>query len=152
MEKQHLLARPNRLAVASGILVFPALLLCLSALLQLSASNVLIHPVLVLGGLVLAIGLNMMPVLKAQIDDGNVVSVVRIKGRLLNLGLLGLSLLLLATIMVYGFIENFRVVAKSKHTTLGHGTNVTFTCNGGFYWPFRYWANMGPVSILCVSI
>lgn len=112
MEKQHLLARPNRMAVASSILVFPALLLCLSGLLQLSASNVLIHPVLVLGGLVLAIGLNMMPVLKAQIDDGNVVSVVRIKGRLLNLGLLGLSLLLLATIMVYGFIENFRVVAR----------------------------------------
>ena len=112
MEKQHLVARPYRLALASGILIFPALLLCLSGLLQLSASNVLIHPVLVLGGLILAIGLNMMPVLKAQMDEGNVVSVVRIKGRLLNLSLLGLSLLLLATIMVYGFVENFRVVAR----------------------------------------
>jgi xanthine/uracil permease len=112
MEKAHLGVRPNRLALVSGILIFPALLLCLSGLLQLSASNVLIHPVLVLGGLMLAIGLNMMPVLKAQIDKGNVVSVVRIKGRLLNLSLLGLSLLLLATIMAYGFIENFRVVAR----------------------------------------
>ena len=112
MEKAPLVVRPNRLALASGILIFPALLLCLSGLLQLSASNVLIHPVLVLGGLMLAIGLNTMPVLKAQIDNGNVVSVVRIKGRLLNLSLLVLSLLLLATIMAYGFIENFRVVAR----------------------------------------
>jgi len=112
MERAHLVVRPNRLALADGILIFPALLLCLSGLLQLSASNVLIHPVLVLGGLMLAIGLNIMPVLKAQIDNGNVVSVVRIKGRLLNLSLLVLSLLLLATIMAYGFIENFRVVAR----------------------------------------
>ena len=112
MEKQYLLARPSRLAVVSIIFILPALLLCLSGLLQLSASNVLIHPVLVLGGLALAIGLNMLPVLRAQIDNGNVVGQVRIKIRLLNLSLLGLSLLLLATIMVYGFIENFRVVAR----------------------------------------
>jgi xanthine/uracil permease len=68
--------------------------------------------VLVLGGLMLAIGLNMMPVLKAQIGKGNIVGVVRIRGRLPNLSLLVLSLLLLTTIMVYGFIENFRVVAR----------------------------------------
>jgi hypothetical protein len=112
MKKQHSVARPRWLALASAVLILPSLLLCLSGLLQLSASNVLIHPVLVLGGLMSAIGLNMMPVLKARIDEGNVVSVVRMKGRLLNLSLLGLSLLLLSTIMVYGFIENFRVVAR----------------------------------------
>ena len=112
MEKQHMLARPRKLAVVGGVFIVPALLLCLSGLLQLNASNVLINPVLVLGGLMLAIGLNMMPVLKAQIDEGNLVGVVRIKGRLLNLSLLVLSLLLLATIMVYGFVENFRVVVR----------------------------------------
>ena len=112
MEKQDSLGRPGKLAVVGGVFILPAFLLCLSGLLQLSASNVLIHPVLVLGGLMLAIGLNMMPVLKTQIDEGNSVGVVRIKGRLLNLSLLVLSLLLLTAIMVYGFIENFRVVAK----------------------------------------
>ena len=112
MEKQHSLGHPSKFAVVGGVFILPAFLLCLSGLLQLSASNVLIHPVLVLGGLMLAIGLNMMPVLKAQIDKGNFVGVVRVKGRLPNLSLLVLSLLLLTTIMVYGFIENFRVVAR----------------------------------------
>jgi hypothetical protein len=111
-ETEHLSARSSKVAVVSAIFIVPAMLLCLSPLLQLSAANVVIHPVLVLGGLALAIGLNMMRVLSAQIDKGNIVGLVRIKGRLLNLSVLGLSLVLLVMIMVYGFIENFRVVAR----------------------------------------
>jgi len=112
MEKQNSSGRPGQLAVVGGVFMLPALLLYLSGLLNLSASNVLIHPVLVLGGLILAIGLNMKPVLKAQLDEGSFVGVIRIKGRLLNLSFLVLSLLMLTTIMVYGFVENFRVVAR----------------------------------------
>lgn len=112
MKKSNLLASPRGLAVVSAILIVPGLLLCLSGWLQLSSSNVFIHPLFVLAGLTLAIALNAMSVLSAQAGHGNIICVLKLKGRSLNLGLLGLSLLLLATIMAYGFVENFRVVPR----------------------------------------
>ena len=55
-----------------------------------------------------------MPVIQAkfQLNDGNLVSVITIKGKLLNLGMMALTLFLTAALLLYAFVENFQIVAR----------------------------------------
>jgi hypothetical protein len=104
--------RSRRLAVVGLALVLPACLVCLSGLLRFSVPDALIHPALVMGGLLTALVLNLLTVLrmKWQRDDGSLVGAVRLRleGVLPNLAVVTTSLLLAAAILTYLFVENFQ--------------------------------------------
>ena len=105
--KRHL-----QVAVASFVLLLPALILVSTGLLGLERPPALVHPVLVMGGLFLAFMLNALSVLRVHFgqDESDLVGTisVRVRGSVLNLTALVISCLLLTTIMVYLFFENFR--------------------------------------------
>ena len=104
--------RDVRAAVLGLLLLLPALVLVSAGLLGLEPPGALVHPVLVMGGLLLAFALNVLPVLRVRFghEEGVLVSTVslRLRRTVLNLTALSLSCLLLATITVYLFVENFQ--------------------------------------------
>ena len=106
------MTRDARAAVLGLLLLLPALVLVSTGLLDLERPDVLVHPVLVMGGLLLAFALNALPVLRVRFvyEEGALVGSMslRLRGTALNLTALGLSSLLLAAITVYAFVENFQ--------------------------------------------
>jgi len=102
------------LAAVGGLLVLPALLVCLAGPLNLKVSNPLISPFLVLGGLGVAFGLNALTVFQVGLhrEGGSLVGVLRARLRWPNLALVVVSAGLAASLLTYGFLENFRVVAR----------------------------------------
>ncbi len=69
----------------------------------------LISPVVFLGGLCLALALNVYAATWIDVsrEDGTIVSTVRLGLRLSNLAVAVVSILLLATLLGYAFLENF---------------------------------------------
>lgn len=106
------MSRHLQVAVAGFVLLFPALILVSSGLLGLEPPAALVHPVLVMGGLLLACTLNAVSVLRVRFgqDGGNLVGTisVRVRGSVMNLMALAISCLLVATITAYLFVENFQ--------------------------------------------
>jgi len=104
--------RDVRVAVLGFALLLPALVLVSTGLLHLERPDALVHPMLVMGGLLLALGLNALPVFRIRFDheEGALIGTVslRLRGTALNLTALGLSCLLLATITAYLLVENFQ--------------------------------------------
>jgi len=104
--------RNTQVAVLGLLLLMPALALTSSGLLGKEPSPVLTHPALVVGGLFLALALNMISVLRIRLrhDDGTLVAAisVRLRGAILNLTALTISCLLSVTIVAYLFVENFQ--------------------------------------------
>jgi len=107
------MGRDLRIAVLSLVPLLPALVLVSSGLLGLEPAGVLVHPLLVMGGLVTAFGMNAIRLLRVRIgqDEGALVSTVsvRLRGTALNLAALSLSCLLLATVTAYVLVENVRL-------------------------------------------
>jgi hypothetical protein len=66
----------------------------------------------VMGGLLAAVLINLLPIIRVQLEhaqDGALAAVtVRIGTKAINLAILAICALLLATIMAYLFIENFQ--------------------------------------------
>lgn len=117
-----------KLAALGLALILPSLLLVTAGVLQtglgstqladfvesLGVSSILFSPLLILGGLGLALGVNLVSVLRVQfqLEAGVLISTIRVRGQLLNLGLIGLTGLLLAAILLYGVMENFLIVPR----------------------------------------
>jgi hypothetical protein len=106
------MVRDAKVAVVGLVLLLPALVLVSSGLFGLERPDAVVHPILVLGGLLLASALNALPVLRVRFghEEGTLVGTVslRLRGTGLNLMTLSLSCLLLATITAYLFVENFQ--------------------------------------------
>lgn len=106
------MVRDMRAGVAGLVLLLPALSLVASGLLGVKRPDALVHPILVMGGLLLAFALNVVPVLRVRFghEEGTVVGIVSLRLRRTGLNLMALSLscLLLAIIMVYLLVENFQ--------------------------------------------
>jgi hypothetical protein len=68
----------------------------------------LVSPVVFLGGLLLALILNAYAVLRLNVgrEDGAIVSTVRLETKFWNIAVVAVSLLLLATLVGYIFVEN----------------------------------------------
>lgn len=120
MERLSFLQQNNKLAVAGVVLIIPAMLLVVGGLLQslLGISQVnealnfelfIFHPAILLGGLVVALGLNLAPVARVSLQDGALVGTLKIRGRLVNLAILAFIGLMLGTIFVYLLVENFEI-------------------------------------------
>lgn len=121
----------NRIGILSVALLLPALLLLTAGILYLGfrieganrfievlmsglAGKLLLSPVVVLGGPILVAVLNAWKVFHLSADVINeefviALSVKRLSGHLAYLGLASGLLLLL---LLYGFVENFRIVAR----------------------------------------
>jgi hypothetical protein len=108
----EVLMRDARVTALSFVLLLPALVLVASGLLGFERPDALVHPTLVLGGLLLAVTLNALLVFRVRLghEEGGVVGSVflRVRGAVLNLTALGLSCLLLAAIAAYLVVENFQ--------------------------------------------
>jgi hypothetical protein len=106
------MSRDVRMALLGFVLLLPGLVLVSSGLLGLEPVGILVHPVLVMGGLLLAFALNAILLFRVrfgQEEDALIGTVsLRLRGTALNLTALGLSCLLLATVTVYVFVENFQ--------------------------------------------
>lgn len=104
--------KSTQLAVSGFVLLLPCGFLIASGILGFNASPVLINPVPVMGGLLGALALNLFGILRLQAEreqTGHLVAIiVRIGAKPLNLAIVGICALLLATVLGYAFVENFR--------------------------------------------
>jgi hypothetical protein len=114
MEQHGSPANDGRLAILGAVFLVPAVLLILAGPLSIGSNNILIHPVAVLGGIALTIVLNLSRVMRVQarIEDGGLVSVVRIEGRMPNLVAIAAAALSGSAILFYAFVENFQIAAR----------------------------------------
>jgi hypothetical protein len=102
----------NRLAVVGLLLLAPASILISSGLLRIDVPRVLINPVTVMGGLLGALVLNLLAILRVQAEretgGGIAAFTVRIGVKASNLAVVAICALLLATVFGYAFVENFQ--------------------------------------------
>ena len=127
MSIQNLFERSNRLAVIGFLFDLPAFIIVSIGLLQnlsgiedigervgLTPQSLITHPILVVGGMLLAIGLNVIPIFRIRIEpqQGTLVTTISTELKFFNLAVLGLSLFLFCSILGYAFVENFRVVPR----------------------------------------
>jgi hypothetical protein len=102
------------LAPIGALLAIPAVLVPAAGPLGLDPSSPILHPVVVLGGLLIALVLNAMAVLRLrfQQDDAGFLGSVRVFARWPNLAVVVVTCVLVAGLLGYGFLENFRIVAR----------------------------------------
>jgi hypothetical protein len=112
LRMEGIVSRNVQTAIVGFFLVLPALVLASSGFLGLEPPATLTHPVLVMGGLLLAFGLNAFAVLQVRFghNEGALVATISVgvQGNTLNLTAFMLSCLLGATITAYLFVENFQ--------------------------------------------
>lgn len=112
LRTEAVMNRNMQVALASFVLLAPALLLVTSGIFALQPPAALVHPVLVMGGMFLAFAFNAMSALRIRVgqnQDALVGTVsVRVRGNRMNLTGLALSCVLFATIAGYMFVENFQ--------------------------------------------
>jgi len=74
--------------------------------------RILIHPATILSGLLLAAGLNLVPLLRLRLErlPGTLVGMLSLRIRAAHLGVAVIAIGLMGVILGYGFTENFKVV------------------------------------------
>lgn len=106
MEKRKIVA------IVGVAMITPALLLCAFGLSGLEVPKVFDSPFIILGGLALALAINLPLAAYGNIrfEGGNFVGSVTLdlKNSMMNLGVIALIFILLATITLYLFLENFQ--------------------------------------------
>jgi hypothetical protein len=144
-------ALPGALLVVSGLLYMfsgdPAVGRALDATLfdrEGLVYRLLLHPAIVLGGLALAVGLNLLPLLRFQVDrqPGTLAGTLAVRLRSAHLAVAALALGLFAVILAYAFTENFAVIprppAESKATAaVAVGAGWTAVRQPGADWVVR---------------
>lgn len=124
MEKLAFLQQHHKLAGLGFVLTIPALILVFGGILQsgfgvpqvneaVNYDLFIFNPIILMGGLGLAFGLNLISVMRVtfQVQDGSLVSTIKIQGKPLNLSLVVFIALLCTTIFLYLLVENFQVFA-----------------------------------------
>ena len=105
------MSKRNRLAAFGLLFLVPAFLAVSSGLLRIQIPAALISPVLVLPGLVGALLIGALGILRVRREpelSGDPAAItVRIEARFLSLTVVALSLVLAAVIAAYLFVENF---------------------------------------------
>jgi hypothetical protein len=101
----------TRLALGGFVLLLPAGTLVLSGPLGLDPPAAFVHPAVLLVGLVAALGLNLPTAVsaRARYKDSTLLGgvAIQVEGRLLNLAVIAIALLLVGAIALYLFVENF---------------------------------------------
>ena len=122
-------SKKNLFAIIGAALDFPAFIIVTLGLTQvvvgetelhraiysfLTPQSLVIHPALVVGGILTAIVLNAPPVFNVRLQSlpDSVVTTIVTRWKSLNVGVLALSFFLMVNIFVYAFFENFRIVPR----------------------------------------
>jgi hypothetical protein len=105
--------RLRRAGVLTGVGILgliPAMILVGAGVLDQQVPPALVHPVLVMGGLAVALAASFVAVTHWEVRNGSGILrvVCTIRKRPADLLVLGTALLLLATITVYLFVENYQ--------------------------------------------
>lgn len=106
----------------SLLLLAPAILLVTSGLFYsvfgipqlmdaLDFELIVFRPGVLLGGLLLAAGINLIPLVRVGREGGNLVGLVRVRGHLIQLGVVALVGMLSSIIFVYLLAENLQIFA-----------------------------------------
>lgn len=105
---------PSLLIVSGGIWQMISGTNIWESLLHLTAQSLIVHPILVLGGLMFAIGLNAVAIFKIQFQpvEDSLSATVTVRWKLVNSAVFALSVFLLCGILLYAFGENFQIVAR----------------------------------------
>jgi hypothetical protein len=74
--------------------------------------SLLFNPVVLLGGLILAFILNLVPVARIKIADGSLTGTIQLRGKVSNLGVLAGVGFLLGIIFLYLLAENSGIFAR----------------------------------------
>ena len=115
--------RPERVALLGVILMAPALVLVFGGLLQslfgptgfnnaIDHDLIVFHPVILLGGVFLALIINLLLVVRIQIRDGTLIGVLQVRGYLPNLTVVAATGLISGVISVYLLAENLQIFAR----------------------------------------
>jgi hypothetical protein len=115
----------TRMAGIGFVLIIPALILCLGGILQSFLGNpyfneainfdlFVFRPAVILGGLALAFGLNVLAVCQVSFrrEGDSLVSTIKVRAKFLSLGSIALSLGLVSIIFIYLLAENFQIFAR----------------------------------------
>lgn len=122
----------NRLAVAGIVLSVPALIIVAAGileagfglreinntldeiLLRFPGISVMIHPAIVIGGLIISLAINAIPVVRIRLEAQaqTCVATITAHRKIPNIAAALLSSFLLAALMCYAFGENFRIVSR----------------------------------------
>jgi hypothetical protein len=98
-------------AVVGFVLLLPAGTLVVSGLLGLNPPALVVHPLILIGGLMAALVVNLASTvsMKAKCKEGTLLGgvAIQIEGRVLNLAVIMTGVLLISTIALYLFVENF---------------------------------------------
>ena len=80
----------------------------------LTPQSLILHPAIVLGGLLISIGMNFIPVFNVKFEpqNGMLVTTITTKLRLVNIAALTLSAFFLCALLLYAFGENFKIVTR----------------------------------------
>lgn len=108
------------LAFLSAALLLPAFLLVSGGLAQsglgitkindvLNFDLVFFHPAVIVGGLMLALAINLFPIVRVNYQDGVLTGSLMIRDRLLNVGLISCIGLCAGIIFLYLLAENFQL-------------------------------------------
>jgi len=112
----------KKMAVTGLVLIVPAILLSVGGLLQsifgitsvsnaLNYQSIIFSPFVILGGLLGAFVINMLSIFHIKYQDGDIVSTLHIKGKLINLAVIGAITFLGSIIFFYLLVENFQIFA-----------------------------------------
>jgi len=76
--------------------------------------RLIVHPLVLLGGLGVAVILNLLPAsqLHWSRESQSLSATITLKNNLLHWALMGISLLLLGTILLYSIVENFNIIPR----------------------------------------
>jgi hypothetical protein len=100
-----------RRALGGFVLLAPACTLVISGLLRLEPPDALVHPIIFVIGLTAALVLNLTTAVsaKARCQNGSLFGgvMIQVEGRLLNLAVIAIALLLVGSMALYLFVENF---------------------------------------------
>jgi len=122
MEQHSFFKNQTRLAAIGIFGILPALALCTSGFIQIisgyegfsNSLKIVDHPAIILGGLMLAFGLNVLAIfqIKLQPEDGSLIGKIQMRGKWFNVAVTAASIVLTAVILLYAFVENFEVVPR----------------------------------------
>ena len=124
---QRLESQGKNFAVAGVVLIVPALTLVASGFSQSifgarsiidflpsAVSSIFFHPLIILGGLLLAVGLNLLPILRLKFGsaDGTMSGTFVVKTMPANIVLVSACMVLASVIFLYLLAENFASFAR----------------------------------------
>ncbi len=121
MQNRTSLRQGKTLSIAGLMLIAPASILVFGGILQslgikqvndtINYDLFIFNPIILLGGLTLALGFNILTVMRVHYQNGNVICLIKIRGKLFNLGFIAFCIALCATIFLYLLAENFQIFA-----------------------------------------